>query len=909
MIKTSHLLAASVFALAVATPAHAQDTAGSPGTTTPGQPPADAAQTPPTQSPATAAQVAPDPADATLAATGNDIVVTATRRNETVQNVPIAITAVPAELLRDAAVQDVRDLEQLAPSLQTTTGQSQATGSSFAIRGIGTAGDNPGFEPAVGVFIDGVFRSRAGVALSELPELERVEVLRGPQGTLFGRNTSAGALSIFTAKPQFELGGYVEGAYGNLDAYELRGAITGPVTDQIALRFDGAYRKRDGFIRDANSDRRINNIDRYLVRGQALFDNGDVTFRLIGDYTETDENCCGAVSVVRGPLAPVIQGIAAAQGLVGLYTGSPSDRIQAISPNRSYAERVKDWGVSGELNFSLGAVNVTSITAYRDFRVLRDQDIDFSGIDRAYRDEYRSDLTDFTQEIRFQGTAFGDFLDFLVGGFYLDETLTLRDTVRFGRDANRYVDTVFAGLARSQFFGSFNVPTLPQLGASLVGGPALPANTVPLLGQLIYLQNPQVAPNVRLQQIAPPGSPLFALLNSPLPGAQPGQGNNNDNFRVKTTALAAFTHNILNLTDQLKLTLGLRYNYEKKELDADIRNNSGSCAFFDQLRAGNQAAATYAALIRGASPTLFNNLFLLGCNPAVNTEFNGAYQDDREENVITGTAKLSYAFSPRYLVYGSYDRGYKSGGYNLDQATFDSVLLGGNGPQGSDLEFGRETVDSFEVGVKTSPSPQFTFNLAGFYAKYKGLQNLVFAGNNFVVQNISDSTSKGIEAESIFRPSTDLTVRLGYTFNDVQVDEDVTFPANSPLQGSQGQQFANIPRHAVTFSTTWNPQLTAGLRGIVHVDGRFNSEVEISQRGSGTAIAGRAAIRNEAYALVNALAGVQTDDGRLRGEVFVENLTDKFFFITGFPVPEQTGNFAGYPGQPRTYGVRVRVGF
>lgn len=906
-MKSSHLIAASAIALAAATPVWAQDTAGSPGTTTAGQPGAETADTQPTQTPIEAAQVAPDPGDTTLVATGNDIIVTATRRNETVQNVPIAITAVGAELLRDANIQDIRGLEQLAPSLQTTTGQSAATGSSLSIRGIGTAGDNPGFEPAVGVFIDGVFRSRAGVALSELPELERIEVLRGPQGTLFGRNTSAGALSVFTAKPQFEFKGYLEGAYGNFDAYEVRGAITGPLTEQIALRFDGSYRKRDGFIKDANSDRRINDVDRYLLRGQALFDNGDITFRLIADYTETDEQCCGAVSVVRGPLAPIVQQIAGAQGLVGLYTGPPSDRIQAISPNRGYAERVKDMGVSGELNFSLGDVNVTSITAYRDWQVLRDQDIDFSGIDRAYRQDYRSDITDFTQEVRFQGTTFSGVLDYLVGGFYLNEKLKLRDTVRIGNDGNRYVDSVFAGLARAQFFGSFTVPTLPQLGGSLIGGPALPAGTVPLLGQLIYLQNPFLAPGVRLQQAAPPGSPLFALLNSPLPGATPGQGNNNDDFEVKTNAFAAFTHNIVNITDKLKLTLGARYNYEKKELTASINNNLGSCAFFNQVRAGDPTAATYAAILRGAG--VFNNLFLLSCNPAVNTEFNGRYQDDRTENVITGTVKLSYAFSPRYLAYASYDRGYKSGGFNLDQATFGSVLLGGDGAQASDLEFGRETVNSYEIGIKTSPSPQFTFNLSGFYAQYKGLQNLVFSGNNFVVQNVSESTSKGFEAESIIRPHPDITVRLGYTYNEVGTDEGVVFPANSPLEGSQGNQAGNLPKNVFTYSSTWNPRLANNLRGILHVDGRYNQETEITQRGSGVGVPFRAAIRNPAYVLISATAGLQTDDGRFRGEFFVENLTNQFFFVTGFPVPEQNGNFAGYPGEPRTYGVRLRVGF
>ena len=496
-------------------------------------------------------------------------------------------------------VTDLRGLEQLAPSLQTTTGQSAATGSSLSIRGIGTGGDNPGFEPAVGVFIDGVFRSRAGVALSELPELERVEVLRGPQGTLFGRNTSAGALSIFTARPQFEFGGYVEGSYGNYDAYSLKGAITGPVTEQIALRVDGGYRKRDGYIEDANSDRAINNLDRFNVRAQALVDTGKLTFRLIGDYAETDENCCGAVNLIPGQFAPIIEGIAAAQGLDGLYSGPPSDRVQAISPNRDYSERVRDWGISGELNYELSDdLSLTSITAYRKWRALRDQDIDFSGIDRAYRDDYRVDLKDFTQELRLQGTI--GPVDFLVGGFYLNETLNLRDTVRIGNDGNRYVDSIFSAALRPsfgtglQFFGSLARPAAAGSGAARHADRRLPGAAA-AAGNAVQGAGRSSAPDCGLSAIIPG---LAALATSPLPGAVPGQGNNNDDFQVKTNAFAAFTHNIINLSDRLKLTLGARFNYEKKELDATINNNLGSCGFFNQVRAGDAAATAYANVLR-----------------------------------------------------------------------------------------------------------------------------------------------------------------------------------------------------------------------------------------------------------------------------------------------------------------------
>ena len=838
----------------------------------------------------------------------NDIVVTATRRNETVQDVPIAITAIGPQLLENAGVDTVRDLEQLAPSLQSSIGQSSATGTTIYLRGITTGGDNPGFEPAVGVFIDGVFRSRSGVAISELPELERVEILRGPQGTLFGRNTSAGALSIFTAQPRFETGGYAEAGYGNYNTYEARGALTGPVSEHVALRIDGAYRKRDGYIADANSSRAMNDINRWLVRGQALFDSGPVTVRLIADYYETDEQCCAVVSAVRGPLAPVIQGLAAAQGLVGLYTGSTDDRIQAISPNRAYGEKVRDYGFSGELNYDLGGAKLTAITAYRRWRVLRSQDIDFSGIDRAYRDGYRNALSDFTQEVRLQGSAFGGKLDWLVGGFYLNETNTLRDTVRVGADSNRYVDAVFSAQLRPlfgtpvQFYGSLGAG-VPTFGQVLLN-PAVPPAAYGQLAPLVTLFRAQAG-------TAPiPGIPvvpgLAALALQPLPGNTAGQGNNNDDFRVKTNAFALFTHNIINVTDKLSLTLGARWNHETKDLTATIASNTGACTFFNQARTGAAAAAAYANILRQV-PGLFSNLFLLSCNPAVNSEFNGAYADKRSEDQLTGTVKLAYKFSPHVLGYASYDRGYKSGGFNLDQATFDSALLGGNGAQGGDMHFSKETVDSLEAGLKTQFSRKFTLNLAGFYSKFYNLQSLVFSGTNFVVQNVPKTTSKGVEAEATLQPVRDLIFQLGYSFIDARYDDDGKNFAGTPLQGKGNQQLDNQPRHTVTIAGTWTPPLAKGVNGLLHVDMRYNSEVNIPS--SPPDANGRNALYNQGYPLISAAIGVQSPDGRRSLQFWVQNLTDQHYFISGFGVPEQNGNYAGYPGTPRFYGVRAKFGF
>lgn len=864
-MKKFELLAATAFVL-IAAPAAAQDTSAAPA----GQASAD---------------------DDFQSA--NDIVVTATRRNETVQEVPVAITAVGADLLQDAGVKDIRGLEQLAPSLQSSTGQSSATGTTLYIRGITTAGDNPGFEPAVGVFIDGVFRARAGIAVSELPELQRVEVLRGPQGTLFGRNTSAGALSIFTAQPEFKLGGYVEGSYGNYNSYGIKGAITGPVSEQLALRLDAGYRKRDGYIHDANSDRSINDVNRFYVRGQALYDSGSLTFRLIGDYYETDEQCCGAVSVVRGPLyTALVQSIATPQGRTGIYTGSPSDRIQAISPGRDYSERVRDYGISGELNADIGDLKLTSITAYRSWRGRRNQDIDFSGIDRAYRDGYLNEIDDFTQEVRLQGSVLGGALDFLIGGFYLNETNKLRDTVRFGTDGNRYVDSLFSAVTRSA-----TLPTGAQFYGSLPG--------VPLISQVLLAGSPQ------LQAAAAASPALFAYLNTPQPGVTPGQGNNDDNFRVKTDAFALFTHNIINITDQLSLTLGARYNHERKAVTASINNNTGSCGFFT-------SADPRAATLRGAiqaSPLgqLYPLLFLFGCNPQVNSEFNGNYADDKSEDKVTGTVKLAYKVSPDILTYASYDRGYKSGGYNLDQGSFDSRVLGGNGAQGSDMAFNSESVDAYEIGVKTSLSREFTLNVAGFYQKFKDLQSLVFSGTNFVVQNVPSTISKGVEIEATVQPVRELVFRMGYSYIDARYASGNSL-AGTPLAGQEGRQLQNQPKNTISVSGTWTPELTSTLNALFHVDGRYNSEVNIPS-GTPNPITGRAPLFNPGYPLIGARVGIQSKDRRRSIELFVENLTNQYYHVTGFAVPEQSGipgqaaNYAAYPAPPRFYGINARFGF
>src|SRR5690348_13166734 len=262
--KSSWLLSAGL--LAMATPAFAQ--------TATSQTDTDKGTAKPTPG-ATEGAAVQDQARQQQPVNNSDIVITATRRNQALSDVPMAVSAVTAKNLQHTGATDIRQLNQIAPSLLVSSTSSEAGAAVARIRGVGTVGDNPGLENSVGLFIDGVYRARTGIGLTDLGPIDRIEVLRGPQGTLFGRNTSAGLISIFTAKPRFtpEVSGQID--VGNFNYRRLQASVTGPVANGIALRLDGVWDKRDGFLKDVISGRDVNDRNRWMLRGQALFQPND----------------------------------------------------------------------------------------------------------------------------------------------------------------------------------------------------------------------------------------------------------------------------------------------------------------------------------------------------------------------------------------------------------------------------------------------------------------------------------------------------------------------------------------------------------------------------------------------------------------------------------------------------------
>ncbi|HWA22686.1 MAG TPA: TonB-dependent receptor [Caulobacterales bacterium] len=815
-----------------------------------------------------------------------EIVVTATGRLAALQDVPIAVTALSGQALENAGIHDLRQIEQLAPSYHFQTGQSNTAGTTAYVRGLGTAGDNPGFESAVGFFVDGVYRNRSGVALSDLPEVQRIEVLRGPQGTLFGRNTSAGAISVVTAKPQFTQRTTGEMTYGERNLLSGKLGLTGPLFgDSVAGRLDVAGTVQDGYIRDSVSGRDINNRDRANARGQLLFNFSDnVSFRLIADVAKTNEECCGAVTVLAGPTAAALNLIR--PGAI-ITPPNPEARTQSISPGRGYGERVNERGISGELDWDIGNANLTSITAYRNWRARRSQDIDFTSVDRTYRDGYRLGFDTFTQELRLQGQA--GRLDWLIGGFYANEKLDLTDRVQLGSQAAQYVDIVSVGNTGTlvpggaQFFGTAG----PQL-FSQIASPFFKPN---LIGA-IYLQSQGVSFGTANALQRGTYDAIAGAFAASAPVA--GNGQNSDVWGTDTESWAAFTHNQIALTDKLNLTLGARMNFEKKDLTANLNSVMPACA---TLRSASILPLVQGAVALAGPAAL--QLATLVCNPAFNTLQNGAFAKSTDENKWNGVASLSYKAAPNLMTFATASRGYKAGGFNLDRSSFNILPTTTVQRPITDLQFRPEFVNNYELGFKWSPMARTTVNGTAYYEDIEDYQVNAFTGFNFATFNVPAAVSRGFELESSWRPTDSFTLATGAVFNEAFLDSPVTVGTETLAAGTR---LAHAPKWVATGSATYQHSMGGGLTGLIYVDGRWNSRYK-------TQIIGRNPITdNSAYAVFNARFGVSHEAG-WSIEAFVNNLTDEFYYLHGFPPPEQTGTFAIYPSAPRTWGVSLKADF
>jgi outer membrane receptor protein involved in Fe transport len=825
---------------------------------------------------------AQDTEEGPVAKDDNVIIVTATRRAQDVQDIPLAVTAISPQQLESQRVVNIQQVAALAPSFTSSQAQLASGSVVLRVRGVGTTSNNIGFESAVGIFIDGAYQSRPGVALSEFVDVERVEVLRGPQGTLFGRNTSAGALNITNVRPDVtEFSGFVNAEYGNFDEKSLQGAINVPIVqDTVALRLTGAWRERDGFLtvvdRNGNELGDTNSVDQWLVRGQIGWDTeSGLRGRIIADYSKSQSSCCGAIELFQTPLVGL--GAFAAVGLGanggnGQPSVSTSRNDQAgferaldnriVSANRVPEADIDNYGVTAELEFPLSdSADIIFIGSYRKYQSFEAYDSDFTGNDIFDVDALNLDIDTYTAELRLQGEAAEGKINYMIGGFYSDEQIDQSTSFSLGADYDRN-------------FGAF-------LGAA--AGP-LPLQT--------------------------------------FTGVNPTGTSNTNRFQQDAKSYAIFTHNSFEITDGLELTLGARYSWEEK---------SGG---FTQTAVNNQVCpATLGALgtigmVNSQLVPAFIGIGCFGFTAPVNLPQAAAlplprtFQSEFDDEELIYTVKLGYEISPFVSTYASFTHGYKAGGINLDT----TAAVGGANPS-----FLSEEVDAYEIGVKAqTPDRGLTLNVAAFLEQFSNFQVLEFTGTAFATFNVPKANTRGVEIEALVRPAEGLTVNLATTILEASYPSDCAGTQTSPQVVSLcGNDLTNAPRIIALAGVMWEKPISDDVEFFISGQVRAEddqrtstqaivppSAAQITALGVDAAVAAQPLIVadiQDGKAFVNGRIGLRFADGKYAIEGWVNNLTDEVVrgvtFNTTLRGTGANSSRSAFSLPPRQYGVTLRAKF
>lgn len=825
--------------------------------------------------------------DGVTPANDEEITVTATRRTTLLQETPIAITALGARAISDAGIRDTQSITQLVPALQLP--QSESSGSVTArIRGVGTQGSNPGLESAVGIFVDGVYRSRNAVGFGDLGDLERIEVLRGPQGTLFGRNTSAGLISIVTKSPSLDEATFsATSSFESFGGYSLTAGASVPIEADVAgISVFASLRDRDGYMKinpGIGGARDGNDRHSWTLRGQILWNiSDDTSLRLIVDGAHRDEECCYAATIRAG--APARAGGLNVPDTIAAILGHPGagDR-NTVKDRIGYAEQdfgqtLDDWGVSAEVRSG----GLTAITSFRDWDFTSGQDGDWTDIDIIHTENdgtngYR--FRTFTQEARFAGET--GSVDWLVGAFYLHEELERRANTTFGAAFETFLtryryddtDTGIRNLLASALPGGFDV-----------------------------------------------ADPVWRA----------GSGNH-DTYRQTTESFALFTHNIVELTDSVSLTVGARWTTETKDFEATYQTFGGTsgslsgCEAIERDYGLNPLAnpAFTNAALRGLTPFI--------CLPQLRSALDeltaaGGHSQTRDESEFSGVATLSWQADAWVNLYASYARGYKAGGFNLDRAfalgafNTGSIVSGAPGSQtvaSPDTGFLPETVDAIELGAKmTLLDGDLTANVALFHQRFENFQLNTYTGTSFLVTSVPEVISKGVELDLAWRtPVEGLTANLGVAYADARYGEDMSaFVALNPsLFLLPGNQLSNAPKWTLTGAMTYEFSVAGDWTGLAHVDARY-----VSDQIGGSNLD---PVKTQGdYAIFNLKLGFERDG--LGIEFWARNALDVQTFQIAFdgpyqgsaptaanPNPASFSQIGAFLNEPRTLGVTLKSRF
>jgi iron complex outermembrane receptor protein len=737
------------------------------------------------------------------ASTGiEEIVVTAQRREENLQDVGIAVTALGSSQLADLNITVATDITRVVPSLQMNAYSSSQV--VFNIRGVSQNDYGDQQEPPVAVYQDDSYASSINLASFPVFDLARVEVLRGPQGTLFGRNATGGAIQFVSNRPTDSFEGYATGTYGSYNQFILEGAVSGPLTDNLQGRIAAISNQDDGYMESVvpGVDDRGGN-DHYALRGQLAWQPSDATdLNLIVRYMKADgETQAGIYSNEAACPNGRSQGeFTRPDQSCDFWGTGPGEagtgyRNDAITPSRggdpwktaetqdSYVDR-EITGATLHFDWDIGnGLSLVSITDYQDASKFYLEGGDASPVDGVLFYQ-GSELEQFSQEFRLAGSM----------------------------GAHTWVAGLYGMSVDGDYTGKFATP--------------------------FY----EYDPTVEMSQ--------------------------------ETTSWAIFAQDEWAFADDFKLIVGARYWSDERE--------GGYFGTAPEVP-GLSAPVTIIFNTREVSP--------LG---------SGITPDDAKRSFDGVTARVQLDWKPNddLLVYGSFNRGSKSGGFTFSTGTpFD--------PDGSltyprafleGIPFDEETLDAYEIGLKSALGGTTTLNLAGFYYDYSDYQAFAQLGLVQTVINL-DAEVTGFEAELTSRPIDALTLQVGLSFLDSEV-QDVPLPDLVTIEDHDMPQAPEFSGHALA---RYDFSLAGGKLGI-------QGDVLYSSSFCFTVLC--APVEEEdSYTVTNARVSYDSDSGRWGVAAFVNNLFEEEYRVYAFDSSLFAGVVAGVYGKPRWYGVSATYRF
>ncbi|MEL8054874.1 MAG: TonB-dependent receptor [Pseudomonadota bacterium] len=832
----------------------------------------------------------------------NKITITATKREQTLQDVPIAVSVVDDAILERAQITDILDLQTVVPSLRVSQLQ-QSGNSTFIIRGFGNGGNNIGIEPSVAVFIDGVYRTRAAGGLSDYADISRIEVLRGPQSTLFGKNSSAGVINVVTKKPEFEFGGQIEGTIGNYNQQILKGLLTGPISDDVAFSISGSYNTRDGYVDNVTTGSDLNDRNRYALKGQILYEpSSDFSIRLIADYDKLDEVCCYAPNVINGPTSGAIA------ALGGGVISDPFGFTAATDLDPT--NEISNGGLSAEVNFETDFGTVTYIGSIRNQQLVSNADADFTDARLTNSNLLDYDIDTFTHELRIAGGT--DKLDYLAGLFYFDETVDLTSDIQYGPQFAAYADLLagapgtIAGLeallgqAPGTFFaeGSGSTEFFDQENTSFSA-----------FGQVDYRLTDKLTATLGLAYIEDEKDVEARIDNTDVFSSLDLAAGFNNPIAVQALTgqtLADFTFDTVDDGGVPGVDLA---TYQAL-LGGAALGDAFSIATVADIQSGVQAG--FAA---GAAAQFAPFQFLPPFVDFPNAVEGGGTNDDK----VTVTARLAYDVSDNVNIYGSYATGYKASSWNLtrDSSFFqaDEAALRSAGLVPNNREFGTrfagpEETTVFELGAKLSYD-SFNLNVAVFDQTIEGFQSTIFSGTGFVLANAGEQSTIGVEFDATWFATDNLTFTVAGILQDPEYDEfsDAAVPLGSDedlidgvadrVGDLSGQTPSGIPETSLFFGAEYTHDFSDTMSGFLRADYVYESDVQVVDNIEGL---------NREVGTLNASFGVDWENG-LNVTVWGRNINDDEYFTSGFPTTAQDGSVNTYPNAPATYGVTLRKNF